>query len=136
MIADFHAASDEDVNALCNGVGPQYAGPMCRWIPLRKLFDSAADEHDWDYWVGGGRDEFVRANVRFLANCLLAVANHSPVVKMPWHAVMGIVYFLLVKYGGKLSFSWREAPLTQEQMHVLALDRLEKRVTDELEKEK
>jgi hypothetical protein len=136
MKAEFDKASADDLNALCNGIGPQYAGVWCRFIPLRSLFDTSADEHDWDYWCGGGRDEYVRANLRFLANCLLSVANHSPLLKVPWHFAMAVVYFLLVKYFGRLSFSWRSKPLDQEQMHTLAMQVLEKRVVRDLEKEK
>jgi hypothetical protein len=49
---------------------------------------------------------------------------------------MAGVYWLLVKYGGKLSFSWRAQPRTQEEMHTLAVDLLVKRSEDELDKEK
>jgi hypothetical protein len=136
MKAEFSKAAEGDVDILCNGVGPQYGGLLCRFIPLRALFDSAADEHDWDYWCGGGKEAYLRANLRFLGNCLLSVANHSPLLKIPGHAFMAFVYFALVKWFGRLSFKWRPISLSQEQMHALAMEMLEKRTVEDLEKEK
>lgn len=134
-VADFRSATPQELEALCNGVGPQYGGWLCKLIPLRALFDKAADEHDWDYWVGGGKEQYIRANLRFLAGCLRAVSDNSPLHYMLPHACMAVVYFLLVKWGGRLSFSWRPQPRTQEEMHTLAVDLLVKRVEAELDKE-
>ena len=123
MIADFTKATVEEIEALCNGVGPQNAGWFCRFIP-QLVFVDAANRHDWDYTVGGGFSEYTRANLRFYAGCLFAIANKSPLWKWPFHLFVAHFYYVLVKVGGEASFYWTYLPRTQEEMHELAIDKL------------
>jgi len=120
MKADYAKITQEEKDALCNGVGPQYLDWVCALVPLRKLFEGPANIHDWDYGVGGGLSEYARANLRFYANCLRSVADQSPLWKWPYHLLVSHLYYVLVKLFGGLSFHWGY-PRSQEDMHALAV---------------
>ncbi len=127
MKADFNKATTEEIAILCNGCGPQNAGWARPFIP-QFVFMQAGDRHDWDYWVGGGLTDYVRANMRFYAGCLMAIADESPIHKWPWHLLMAHLYYVLVKFGGGLSFRWGR-PRTHEEMKSLALHLMKGKMT-------
>ena len=126
MKADFTKATPAEVRVLCNGCGPQNAGWARPFIP-QFVFKSAGDEHDWDYWVGGGMGDYARANLRFYANCLLAISRFSPMWKWPGHLAAAHLYYVLVKVGGELSFRWGRQR-THEEMQDLARRLMEKEI--------
>jgi hypothetical protein len=134
MKANYEEATAEEIAVLCNGCGPQNMAWLRPFIP-QLVFEESGNRHDWDYWEGGGREAYWRANFRFLANCLLSVANNSPWHKVPFHLVMAGVYYLAVKFGGSASFHWGE-PRTQEQMHLLAVGINVRRIEADLSREK
>jgi hypothetical protein len=126
MKADYTKARPEELAVLCNGCGPQCFPRLRPYVP-QLVFSEAGNRHDWDYWVGGGYPDYFRSNLRFLANCLLAVSNNSPFKSMPAHLLFAAFYYLAVKYGGAASFHWG-TPRTMEQMQAIAAD-LRKGVT-------
>lgn len=108
---------------LCNGCGPQrlWLLPIA-WLRIPQfVFTPAGNEHDWDYHVGGGVGAYCRANLRFYANCLRCIADHSPLWKWPLHWLAAHVYYGLVKIGGGLAFHWGR-PRTMNEMIALALE--------------
>ena len=118
MVADFKKATDQMRNVLCNGCGPQNVAWARPLIP-QFVFSEAGDEHDWDYHVGGDYGAYARANLRFYANCIRAIADYSRLWKWPLHLVAAHLYYFLVKVGGGPSFRWAK-PRTQEEMVALA----------------
>lgn len=134
MKADYEEATAEEIAVLCNGCGPQSLPWLRPFIP-QLVFEEAGNRHDWDYWVGGGYQEYWRANFRFLANCLLSVANNSPWHSVLLHLAVSVVYYLAVKFGGKASFHWGKQR-TQEEMHQLAVGLNVKSIEKALAKEK
>jgi hypothetical protein len=134
MKADYEEATAEEIAVLCNGCGPQNMRWLRPFIP-QLVFEEAGNRHDWAYWVGGGYQEYGRANLRFLAECLLSVADNSPWKKAPFHLLMAAVYYLAVKFGGSASFYWG-AQRTQEEMHQLAVGLNVKSIEEALAKEK
>ena len=134
MKADYAKITKEEKEALCNGVGPQNLGFFCRLIP-QLVFVESANRHDFDYGVGGGLVEYCRANLRFYAGCLSAIADQSPLWKWPLHLIMAHLYYLLVKIGGEMAFHWGDVRSHDEMVALAAAINLE-RIEESLAKEK
>ena len=134
MKAEYALITPEEKRLLCNGVGPQNLHGLCRLIP-QVVFAEAANRHDWDYTVGGGAAEYARANLRFYAGCLFAVADQSPLWKWPGHLCLAHLYYVLVKVGGGLAFNWGTVR-THEEMQRLAVALAVLEVEEALDKEK
>ena len=134
MKADFRRATEREIGVLCNGCGPQNMPWLRPFIP-QFVFHHAGNEHDWDYHVGGGYEEYWRANFRFLADCLRAIADYTPFHSILLHIGAAVLYYLCVKFGGKLSFHWGP-PRSHEEMQALALSLEVKAVEASLDKEK
>jgi hypothetical protein len=135
MKARYENLNEAEKAVLCNGVGPQNLGWICGLLPLRGLFEEAANRHDFDYGVGGGLAQYARANLRFYAGCLYAIADKGSLCFWPWELFMAHVYHVLVIIGGEASFHWG-IPRTQEQMHELAVQLNVKEIEEALSKEK
>jgi hypothetical protein len=120
MKADISQATCLEVLALTNG-----CGPSLRWLKWTLcfvpagLFEWAGRRHDWDYVVGGTWHDRRRADVRFLANCLLEAADASVWRILPYFC-LALLYFVAVKIGGPTCFSYRAVPRTHEEMRALA----------------
>jgi len=133
MKAEFGRLTEEEKSALCNGCGPQNLAWLRPFIP-QMVFTEAGNRHDWDYHVGGGYQEYGRANLRFLANCLAAIADQSPWRWMLTHLIGAAAYYLAVKFGGYASFHWGPAR-SMEEMRMLARRIIERKILQDLARE-
>lgn len=133
MNADYAKATEDERAILCNGCGPQNLPWLRPFIP-QMVFTEAGNRHDWDYHVGGGYQEYARANLRFLANCLAAVADRSPWRWMWWHLVGAFAYYMAVKFGGYASFDWGPVR-SMDDMRLLSRRIIERKILQDLAKE-
>lgn len=86
---------------ICNGCGPMGWG----WLVPEFCFHEAGNRHDFGYWMGGGWTDKLRADLRFLADCLLA-SLRQPKKRFPWLAGLSFIYFFAVLFGGRRAFTW------------------------------
>ena len=119
MKADISKATTFEILALTNGCGPSLW--WLRWtlffVPAG-LFEWAGRRHDWDYVVGGTWHDRRRADIRFLANCLMEASDAPMWLILPYF-LLACGYFVAVKVGGATCFNYG-LPRTHEEMQALA----------------
>jgi hypothetical protein len=97
----FDDLSPSALQVICNGAGPKGLG----WLIPEFWFTAAADRHDFDYWMGGGLTDKLRADVRFYAHSLLGLLDLRW-WQIPIGLVLAHLYFLAVSVLGWCAWHW------------------------------
>ena len=100
-----HELTPFQKSVICNGVGPKNCPFLC-WLIPEFTFHRAADQHDLDYWQGGGIRGKVMADARFCSKCLLSAGRENTWPRALAIVSLSFIYFSAVALGGWLCFYW------------------------------
>lgn len=99
-------ASDELINRICNGCGPN--GILGKLVPEHLAgadISTACNIHDWMYQEGEDKQ---KADLYFLANMIYLCSKKSRWL-LPIRALMAVHFYLAVHYAGNEYFAADEA---------------------------
>lgn len=95
---------------------------------------SACAEHDFDYWVGGNKRDFKRANKKFyrnmIQNCKDAYScNQINYFSYLWVKGAAWRYYKAVNLFGKDAFNFTQTPNGKNELYFLMLHKVKQRKT-------
>ena len=94
----------------------------------------ACAEHDFDYWVGGNKRDFKRANKKFyrnmIQNCKDAYScNQINYLSYLWVKGAAWRYYKAVNLFGKGAFNFTQTPNGKNELYFLMLHKVKQRKT-------